>query len=195
VLISENPFHKKQERLEFAKIFFDSLCADSLSMINGASLSLFSTGKTRGLVVEIGEGVTHVVPIFEGFALQHAALISHIAGRDITTTLIDGMAAEGININNKMLEVGRDIKEKMCTVPLDYQAAIDGPDPLNGEQRLYDLPDGTVIQVNHKKRYCATEILFDPSIAKLTGKSLPAMIVESIKKCPKLMRNVTYRLK
>jgi hypothetical protein len=55
---------------------------------------------------------------------------------------------------------------------------------------MYDLPDGTVIQVDHKIRYSSTEIMFKPEVAKLTGQSIPAMIVDSIKKCPKLMRNV-----
>ncbi len=123
-LISENPINKKQNRPQLAEIFFEKLYADSIAIINGACLSLFSTGKTKGLVVEIGEGTTHVVPIFEGYALQHAALSNDVAGLDITNTLIDGLAAQGMKITRKMFEYGRDIKEKMCSVPLNYSEAV-----------------------------------------------------------------------
>jgi len=124
VLLSENPINKKQDRSKLAEIFFEKLAAESIAIMNGACLSLFSTGKTKGLVVEIGEGAAHTVPIFEGFALQHAALTNDIAGQDITGTLIDGLASQGMRISHKMGECGRDIKEKMCSVPLDYAAAV-----------------------------------------------------------------------
>lgn len=55
------------------------------------------------------------------------------------------------------------MKEQMCAVALNFDHAIKGRDPLNEEQRSYELPDGkTIIQVNHKKRFNATEILFNP---------------------------------
>ena len=124
VLLTENPINAKQNRLQLAEMFFEKLSADSISIMNGACLSLFSTGKTKGLVVEIGEGATHTVPIYEGFALQHAALTNDIAGQDITYSLIDSMEKKGMKINRKMYEYGRDIKEKMCSVPTDYLAAV-----------------------------------------------------------------------
>ena len=124
ILVAENPINIKQNRALLAEIFFEKLAADSIAIMNGACLSLFSTGKTKGLVVEIGEGATHTVPIFEGFALQHATLTNNIAGQDITYSLIDGMEKKGMKINRKMFEYGRDIKEKMCSVPLDYNTAV-----------------------------------------------------------------------
>jgi len=164
--------------------------ADQIAIMNGACLSLFSTGKTKGLVVEIGEGATHTVPIFEGLALQHASLTNDIAGQDITKSLIDGMIKKGMKITPTMSEYGRDIKEKMCSIPIDYSSAIAAPDPLSEEQRSYELPDGSIIQANHNTRYDATEILFNPEKFGLKGKSIPQMIVESLKKCPKFIRNV-----
>jgi actin, other eukaryote len=124
VLLSDNPNIKKQNRSQLAEIFFEKLAADSISIMNGACLSLFSTGKTSGLVVEIGEGATHTVPIFEGYALQHAALTNDIAGQDITLSVIDSLAAQGKHISREMYDYGRDIKEKMCSIPMDYTSAV-----------------------------------------------------------------------
>lgn len=50
-------------------------------------LALFASGRTRGLALEVGGGVAHAVPVFEGFALNHAVLRLEGAGQDITHRL------------------------------------------------------------------------------------------------------------
>lgn len=67
---------------------FEKFKVESLAIINTSVLSLFSTGKTSGIVVECGEGVSYTVPIFEGYALPHAMHKLDIAGLDITNELI-----------------------------------------------------------------------------------------------------------
>jgi actin-related protein len=67
---------------------FETFKVQSFALINTAVLSLFSTGKTCGLVAECGEGQSYTVPIFEGYALPHAKGHSAIAGQDITKTLM-----------------------------------------------------------------------------------------------------------
>lgn len=68
---------------------FETFKVESLAIMNTAVLSLFSTGKTTGIVAECGEGVSYTVPIFEGYALPHAIHNLEIAGEDVTNTLID----------------------------------------------------------------------------------------------------------
>jgi actin-related protein len=67
---------------------FETFKVESLAIINTAVLSLFSTGKTTGIVAECGEGVSYTVPVFEGYALPHAVHKLDIAGSDITNELI-----------------------------------------------------------------------------------------------------------
>jgi actin-related protein len=68
---------------------FDTFKVKSLAIMNTAALSMYSTGRVSGLVVESGEGVTYTVPVFEGFALPHAMIKLDVAGYDVTQQIIE----------------------------------------------------------------------------------------------------------
>ena len=57
--------------------------------------ALYSTGCSSGLVVEIGEGLTTITPIHEGFAIANAVQKIPFAGVDLTNYLIELMRLRG----------------------------------------------------------------------------------------------------
>jgi len=143
-----------------AEVMFEKLRVKSLAIFNTAVLSLFSTGRTRGLVVESGEGLTQAVPVFEGYAIPHAIFKMPVAGQDITEKVAEKMKDEidpGIAAN---LRVMQELKEKVCNVALDYKATINGPDTADEESKSFELPDGTIIKVGQHVRNGAPEVLF-----------------------------------
>lgn len=84
VLMTDNPMNTKENKQEICKMMFEYFHVNKFTLINQATLSLFSTGTTTGLVAESGEGLSYAVPIFEGFALPHAVLTLNVAGQDVT---------------------------------------------------------------------------------------------------------------
>ena len=141
IIITDSPMNTKENKQKIAKIMFEEFKVESLAIINTAVLSLFSTGKTTGVVVECGEGVSYTVPIFEGYALPHAIHKLDIAGQDITNELIRQLKMDQVPLSEEHFEYVREMKEQMCSVALDFDHAVHQRDPLNEEQRSYELPD------------------------------------------------------
>lgn len=143
-----------------AEVMFEKFKVKSLAIFNTAVLSLFSTGRTRGLVVESGEGLTQAVPVFEGYAIPHAIFKMEVAGHDITSQVMKMMEREDGAEHAGNMRVMQALKEKTCSVALDYNAAMKGRDTADEEAKSFELPDGKIIQVNQQIRLGAPEILF-----------------------------------
>lgn len=108
------------------EIMFEKFDVPAFYLAIQAVLSLYSSGRTTGLVLDAGDGVTHTVPIYEGYTLPHAIERNDLAGRDLTDYMKKLLNEVGLNFSSSSeIETIRDIKEKLCYVAMDFEAELE----------------------------------------------------------------------
>ncbi|XP_073511491.1 actin, cytoplasmic-like [Phyllobates terribilis] len=181
VLLSEAPFNPRSNREIMAEVMFESFNVPAMYVALQATLSLYASGRTTGLVVDIGDGVTSTFPIFEGTPLPHAGNRLNFAGRDITDHLMRLLMETGHSfVSSAEKDIAREIKEKICYVALDPKEEAENCSAEGLEE--YILPDGNVVTIG-RQRFLAPESLFSPSVIGMDTLGVHKMILESIYGC------------
>lgn len=163
VLLTESCEYTPRCRQRCAEIFFEHFNAPSLYIGNQASLGLFATGSTKGVVLDSGESGTHVVPVFEGYVSPYSVVRSPISGRAITDRLLRLLVAKGLTFSRHYdFDVIKRIKEQKCYVSTDFEREmVDFQEKANTKDIVYDLPDGQAINLG-REQIEAAELLFAP---------------------------------
>jgi len=178
VLLTEPPSNPMTARNEMVKTFFEKFEVPSLFIGEQATLALYASGRTTGVVLDSGEGVTHCVPIFEGFDLPHAVVRLPVAGKDVTKYLISTLKKTGIHFHSSSeILVVQDLKEKVCCVRKREEKTEEKDEPV-----IFSLPDGKKIQIGRRTRESASEVLFDPSLIGLEFGGIHECVNEAIGK-------------
>lgn len=194
VLLTEAPLNPRSNRGRAAEIFFETFQVPAFYVQIQAILSLYASGRTTGVVLDVGDGVAHALPVYEGFMLPHAIERSDVAGRDVTRYLQLLLRKSGYNFHTSAeFEVVKDIKEKVCYVAFNIEKSEkeeEAEEELDNEAP-YRLPDGQVINVGPEK-FRAPEILFNPSLIGLEYVGIHQLLVNSISKADLDIRRTLY---
>lgn len=192
VLLIDSPVASISDRVKWAEILFEGYRAPSLCIGNSASLSIFAAGRTTGVVVDCGAGLTTSVPVFEGLALTHACIEMEYAGMDVSLKLqrlLKDVSKCPLNIVDAKL-----LKERMAYIntvaPAVVAGKIDKKAKATAEpadMKTLFLPDGKEVSLDNNIFGECTQMLFKNKSNTYGG--LSASVYESLRLCDDSIRS------
>lgn len=192
VLLTESPLNPARNRARMAEVFFETFQVPAMHVSIQAVLSLYASGRVTGVVLDSGDGVTQVVPVYEGYAIPNAIRRMDVAGRCISKNLLLLLRKSGYNfISSSEHEIVRMLKEKMCFVSPNPSKDIKEFLPVYTKQDEYILPDSQVLQLG-TERFMAPEILFQPDLIGSEQNGVHSMLNDSISGCDMDLRRMLY---
>uniref|UniRef100_A0A0P6JXT4 Actin-like protein 7A n=1 Tax=Heterocephalus glaber TaxID=10181 RepID=A0A0P6JXT4_HETGA len=180
VLVSDPPLSPHTNRQKYAEMLFESFSTPAMHIAYQSRLSMYSYGRTSGLVVEVGHGVSYVVPIYEGYPLLSITERLDYAGSDLTAYLMSLLNGAGQHFTKDQMSIVEDIKRKCCFVAMDPIEEKKVPSSEHDIQ--YTLPDGKDIRLC-QERFLCSEMFFKPSLIKSMQLSLHTQTVLCLNKC------------
>ncbi|XP_069895046.1 actin-related protein T1-like [Dipodomys merriami] len=179
VLLTEHALNPKKIREKTAEIMFEKYNVPAMYLFNHAVGALYASASVTGLVVESGDGVTCTVPIYEGYPMPHAVAKLSVAGKDITTRLIQLLFLKRYMFSSIFNKAYIDeMKEKMCFVAMEAEEANSQPIV----ERYYRLPDGHVVLMDNHLCHLP-EAVFTPELLGIQEPGITKMVCSSIEKC------------
>jgi len=144
------------------------------------------------LVVDSGDGVTHVVPVVDGYAFPHLTKRLNVAGRHVTSYLVDLLQRRGYAFNRSAdMDTVRQIKESLCYVSYDYKRDLQLGRETTHLMKSYTLPDGRVIKLG-PERFMAPEALFSPDLVDVEGGGIADVVFKCVQEMDIDNRMVRY---
>ncbi len=193
VLLTEPPMNPLKNRETMCEIMFERYQFGGVYVAIQAVLALYGQGLSSGVVVDSGDGVTHIVPVYDSVVLNHQTRRLDIAGRDVTKNLINLLLRRGYAFNRTAdFETVRQIKEKFCYVSYDLDFDTKLAQDTTTLVKQHELPDGRVIKIG-SERFEAPECLFQPELIDVEQQGMGEALFNTIQSCDVDIRSTLFK--
>ena len=217
ILLTEPPVNPLKNREQMCEVMFEryefggvyvaiqavlALYAQGMSSFASGGIPVVPTlkigsnvllGLSSGVVVDSGDGVTHIVPVHESTVLNHLSRRLDVAGRDVTRQLIALLLRRGYALNRTAdFETVRQMKEKLCYVSYDLELDQRLSEETTVLVESYTLPDGRVIRVG-SERFEAPECLFQPHLVDVEQPGIAEFLFNTIQAADVDVRRSLYK--
>ncbi|EKV18284.1 Actin-like protein, putative [Penicillium digitatum Pd1] len=193
ILLTEPPMNPLKNREQMAEVMLEGYGFGGVYVAIQAVLALYAQGLSSGVVVDSGDGVTHIIPVYESTVLNHHIRRLDVAGRDVTRNLIALLLRRGYALNRTAdFETVRQIKEKLAYVSYDLELDKKLSEDTTVLVESYTLPDGRVIRVG-SERFEAPECLFQPHLVDVDQPGMAEMLFNCIQGADVDVRSSLYK--
>jgi actin-related protein len=192
VLMSEAPNAPKAHREKMTQMLFETFNVPAMQIFPAPALDLYCSGRTTGLVVSMGAATISAVPVYEGYVLPHAVQTIQFGGQDLTEFAMKILTERGYSFTTTAeREIVTDLKEKLCHVVTDFDAAMAMSQRSADAEKNYELPDGQLITAGNE-RFRIPEALFQPSLVGRDVEGVQDLAFRAIMSCDVDIRKDLY---
>lgn len=188
IVLAEVPLNPKFSREKMTQVMFEAFNVPALFLASQAVLALYALGRTTGVILESGFGVTHVVPIYEGCVISSAILRFDLAGRDLSDRMVQLLSARGYSISTSFeRDIVNQMKETMAYVAFDFERELQAARTANESstaalEKAYELPEGQLLIIGSERFECP-EALFQPHLIGMSMPGIVDLLFHAIMKC------------
>jgi actin-related protein len=186
-----NPLANEQKACQ---IMFETFSVPAMGGVIAPALSLYASGRGSGLVVEIGDGVTQIVPIYESRIIDEAIIRTDVAGEAMTNYMAKLMSERSPRAasltSSDMFNIDK-MKRECCYVAADYEAEMNDYLCTSAKDMEFPFPDGTSHSLGNE-RIRVGEMMFKPKLAGFETPGLHHLVYKSLMQCPMDTRKDFY---
>ncbi|GJD10109.1 Actin-6 [Galdieria sulphuraria] len=185
VILSEPSLNPLKQRERMVEMLFEVFHIPALYIASQSMLALYSSGKTTGIVVDSGDSMTSVVPIYEGYTVQNGIQQQDISGKHLEQYLARLLWKKGyrFGLHHRENDIIRTMKENSCYIALDYQKEMEHFKQGKLKGKCFQLPDDSQITLDIECFQCP-EMLFHPQLVGIQSYGLIDMVCKCIQEIP-----------